>query len=187
MFFWAWGERTCGFPPGSPAWMDQCLSLKHRWGASLGCLGEHSCSQQAQRRQFSRQETQMVWPPAAEEAPCQEALDNQHCLYQTPGGKEAPSPVSCPSKVALLCHTPAHFCLSAVLPPGPHTQQHLAWSPIFGSTILLWGCSSVSAPPRPFLGASMDSLCLMLLVMSMLSSSLIFPNWLCPSVDCCLD
>lgn len=121
VFFWAGGERTCGFPPGSPAWMDRCLSLKHRWGASLGCLGEHSCSQQAQRRQFSRQETQMVWPPAAEEAPHQAALDNQHCLDQTPGGKEAPSPVSCPSKVALLRHTPAHFCLiSCASSRAPH-------------------------------------------------------------------
>ena len=80
------GKMTsqCGFPPGSLAWMDQCLSLKHRWGASLGCLGEHFCSQQAQRRQFSRQETQMVWPPAAEEAPCQAALDNQHCRCTRP-------------------------------------------------------------------------------------------------------
>ena len=103
-----------------------------------------------------------------------------------PWRKGAPSPVSCLSKVSLLCHTPAHFCLSAVLPPGPHTHQHLAWSPIFGSTLLLWGCSSISASPRPFLGASMDSLCLMLLVMSMLSSSLIFSTWLCPSVDCFL-
>lgn len=118
------GKRTYGFPPGTLAWMDQRLSLKQRQGCQFGLPRGVFCSQQAQRRQFSRREAQTVSPPAAEEAGSQTALENKP-LHRDPGEKGAPSPSTCGTLRSLysapsLC-TPPHFCLSAVLSPeAPH-------------------------------------------------------------------
>lgn len=181
------GKRTYGFPPGTLAWMDQRLSLKQRQGCQFGLPRGVFCSQQAQRRQFSRREAQTVSPPAAEEAGSQTALENQP-LHQRKGGgltKHLRDP-----KVPLLCPIPLHpsplLPLSCAFPRGPTPTSSGLGLP-FLAQCGAWFGPSILVSPVHSLDHFMDLLCLILMTSECYVQPLTSSTWPFPSVDGCLD
>lgn len=181
------GKRTYGFPPGTLAWMDQRLSLKQRQGCQFGLPRGVFCSQQAQRRQFSRREHrqcshQLLRKPEARQ------------LWKTsPYTREkgAASPSTCGTLRSLysapsLC-TPPHFCLSAVLSPeAPHLPA-LGLVSHFWPHCGAWFGPSILVSPVHSLDHFMDLLCLILMTSECYVQPLTSSTWPFPSVDGCLD